>query len=122
MQYIKNMVLILIITAFALNAYAVPTITLCMCEEMSGENMPCHEMTKVYTDAEQADDQIKQDQSQLSKCENCCGHCQVPTHGSIFNNNTSTDFLSRTMEYASYNDLYDSMHLYGIDYPPKNIS
>lgn len=123
----KNIVLILVMAAFTLNAYAVSAMTLCVCEEMaqvemSGEEMPCHEMAKADTGAEQTDDQIDQDQNKSTKCENCCGNCKIPTQASLFSNKSSTDFFSKTMEHTSYNDIHDSMYLYGIDYPPKRNS
>ena len=113
--------------AFTLNAYAVSAMTLCVCEEMvqvemSGEEMPCHEMAKADTGAKQTDDQIDQEQNKSTKCENCCGNCKALTQTSLFSNKYSIDFFSKTMEHTSYNDIHDSMYLYGIDYPPKHTS
>lgn len=113
--------------AFTLNAYAVSAMTLCMCNEMaqvemSGEDMPCHEMAKADSDAEQASDQTSNNQDKSAKCEKCCGNCKVPTQASLLINKAVTAHITKDMKHPTYSDVNETIFPYGIDYPPKRNS
>lgn len=125
MKYIKNILLVLVMAAFTLNAYAVSAMTLCMCDEMAQVEMsnldkeiPCHEMAKADTSAEQTD----QDHNKSTKCEKCCGNCKVPTQASLLTNKAVTAHITKDMKHPTYSDVNETMFPYGIDYPPKRNS
>ena len=125
MKNIKNIVFILIVMAFTLNAFAAFAMSSCVCSEMmqmememSSKDMSCHDT--VETDANTA--QIDQDQSKLTECENCCSNCKISAPASILSKKPSTDFFSKIMEPIPHIDINSSIYPYGIDYPPKLIS
>ena len=135
MKYIKSILLVLVMVAFTLNAYAVSAMTLCMCGEMaqvemshSDKEIPCHEMAKAdvdenSVDIKQANNQADQDQNKSTECNKCsCGHCKVPTQASLRDNKAVSDFFSKDLLHPSYDDVNASAFPYGIDYPPKRNS